>query len=318
MRPSFRWLSALALAILLAGCGTSTTRLSGKAATPSSLPTATPKPTATPSPTSTPTATSGVAFRRCRQSNARPGSVTVSDIVVSPANLGALAYPGEKLPDNTPLKPILLASAGSDPSFTITPVVNPHLRDSGLSFGVCNASPTTAHTITSVSGKLMTAVPYAGQLNEWDPCTGAYTRSTTVGGGCGGGEGPTDEGVLASFPAGSEPGTMVTTTQQDWVAWRPYGNEPQQMGPLPLSLAPGEGLLIRISIDFPSASGTYTFNVGVSVDGGQPGFVSAGPEMFLAPIVHAWSGKACLTPTMQAQIPPDVTNPPTYYLCPNA
>jgi hypothetical protein len=320
MRQSFRWLSVLALAILLAGCGTSTTRLSGTAATPTLLPTATPRPTATPSPTpkAVPQATLGADGHPCYASSVFPAArgANVGDFIAF-AGLGNLAYPGSQLPEGLPLKPYKVPSIGAGASNSLP--VNPGIGKgaSGYNLFLCNASTNASHTINSVTSRIASLIPYTGQLNEHPACDGPYARPGISGGGCGGGD-PIDMTLSAGFPAGAAQGSTATATQDGTPnPFKPWRFEPAVVTPLPITLAPGDGLVIKVTVDVPAASGTYAFDFGFSVDGAAPVFISTSPVL-LAPVAHTWTGKACLTPAMQAQIPPDVTNPPTYYLCPNA
>jgi hypothetical protein len=240
-------------------------------------------------------------------------------MLITPVGFGALAYSGIKLPDDTPLKPFEFTSV-SDSRFSSElngPKINPDFRSAGIYFEMCNTSTTTSHRLDSISMRISSLTPYTGQLNEWPACTAFYTRSAPHPVGCGGGEGPGDEDMLATFPPGSQAGAVVQLTQVSWDSSRLYGIEPAQMGPLPITLGPGEGLMIRSNLAISGTSGTYGFTFGLAFDGSAPAFVSPMPPIFLAPIAHTWSGDACKTAAMQAQIPPD-TNPPTYYLCPNA
>jgi hypothetical protein len=62
--------------------------------------------------------------------------------------------------------------------------------------------------------------------------------------------------------------------------------------------------------------GTYTFALVVSVNGGSMSFSAGQDPMLLAPIVQRWSGEACQSNAMQAQISP--ANPQAYYICPTS
>src|SRR5262249_47572984 len=175
------------------------------------------------------------------------------------------------------------------------------------------------HVVTSLSVRIDNLIPYIGKLNEWPACSGnAYSRSGSSNGGCGGGD-PRNENLKATFPAGasaSNAGTASDYRASSVTPSRIFGFEPVKLGPLPLALAPGDGWVLNVVLTLPGASGTYTLSLGISLDGGAPVYhpVSA---ILLAPIAHAWTGPACLVPSMQSQIPP-ATNPPTFYICPNS
>ena len=161
-------------------------------------------------------------------------------------------------------------------------------------------------------------IPYTGQLNVWPACNGQYARGGTIGGGCGGAD-VADLFYRVSFSQGAGQGTTLTAAQYapPNLNFRPW------VTPLPLTLAPGQDLTIKVTLDVPGASGIYDFAFSVAMDNigsaSVPTHSSAQGQavgVLLAPVVHTWTGGACLTPAMQAQIPP-ATNPPTYYLCPN-
>ena len=73
---------------------------------------------------------------------------------------------------------------------------------------------------------------------------------------------------------------------------------------------------IGIFVKAPTTAGVYTFAAGITADSAALLF-TVGQNMLLAPIGHRWTGKACLSPAMQAGIP---ANPPagTYYICPES
>jgi len=318
MRRLFRWVSALALAILLAGCGTSTTRLAGQVATATPLPTATPRPTVAPTPTlkPIPRATLGADGHPCYADamfSSQPGA-NLGDLVVVSAQLSNLNYGARKLPDDLPLKPLVVSQGGSE--FPVEPVTNPGTSVGGWDFALCNTSTSASHRLDGVSVRINALVPRAAPVNEWPSCGGTYSRSGPLGHGCGGGD-PRDVNLHASFVAGASEGASAAAMQVgEPNSFRPFKFEPVQMTSLPITLGPGDGLVINVTFDLPSPSGTYTFGFGVAEDGSTPGYVSTAEPVLLASVAHNWTGDACLTPAMQAQIPP-ATNPPSYYLCPN-
>jgi hypothetical protein len=312
MRRSFRWVSVLALAILLAGCGASTTRLAGKAtATDTPLSTVTPRPTATP----TPQLSLRAPDARCAATSTTSpdAGTTLSDMraLASPSNL---ASPGTKLPDGLPLAPYQLsARQPSDPPFQLA---NPNLHDSGYLLNLCNTSATASHTVDSVTVRIATLTPYTGQLNEWPACDNPYMRQGMGTGGCGGAD-PADLYYRVTFSTGAGQGTTLTAAQYapPNLNFRPW------VTPFPLTLAPGHDVVIKVTLDVPGASGIYDFAFSVGMDGAAPASMvtrsyaeGQAVGFLLAPVVHTWTGGACLAPTMQAQIPPADHSA---YLCPN-
>lgn len=101
------WISLSLLAMLLAGCGTSSSR----AGTNASVPTATMRPTVTSASTATsaPTATLPPATDACANLGGYGppvgAPVRVGDLGISQVSF-AFAYPAKQVPDGTALKPL--------------------------------------------------------------------------------------------------------------------------------------------------------------------------------------------------------------------
>jgi hypothetical protein len=87
-----------------------------------------------------------------------------------------------------------------------------------------------------------------------------------------------------------------------------------------VTLKAGGAIMLLISITRPNALGTYEFAVSVTTS--AAGAASAAspyaplPPQLFALVAHKFTGHACLTSAMQAQIPAQATNPATYYICP--
>ena len=175
---------------------------------------------------------------------------------------------------------------------------------------ICNTSTTKSHTIESVSVKLSAFTPHSDNLNVWNPCDGTYARPAgVVPLECGERPAIWDETVRATFAANAQVGAIVPATL-DSSAF--VGD----LGPLPVTLPPGRDMQIGIFVKAPTPAGVYTFAAGIMADSAALPF-TVGQNMLLAPIGHRWTGKACLSPTMQAGIP---ANPPAemYYICPES
>ncbi|MBF6590999.1 MAG: hypothetical protein IVW57_10795 [Ktedonobacterales bacterium] len=296
---------ALLLALpLLAACGTTGTRAGERAvASP------TPTHTATPRPTRTPTAT----LLPCDPALATaPDSVHVGDLVIGVRSQG---YPARLLPDGLPLAPFRLAAPTGpalDAQLPPMPAVNPELGEpvAGYSATICDAAART-HIVTGLSLRITDFIAATGPLNEWAICDGWYARPRGAqGGGCGGGVGPTQNCQHASFLADAGVGAAVATAAS-------HADGCQGDLPLPVTLLPGQALPVRLGITPPTTPGTYHFALGIALDGGPAAFAPIEPMVLLAPVAHRWTGAACQTSAMQAQIPP-ATDPPTAYLCPEA
>ena len=144
---------------------------------------------------------------------------------------------------------------------------------------------------------------YSGPLNTYMFCDPVYQRAFGLtGGGCGGGR-TLDENLQASFAADATTGAQVTTTQVD------TGNAP----PLPVSLGPGQMLIIVMNVVTPTAPGIYTFAFGLNYDSVTDAPISTmQPTLFDSAAVK-WSGANCNISTILSQIP--TSDPTGGYVC---
>jgi len=301
------WLGPLILCALLAGCGASSAKMN---TTQGGTPTATaPQPTATASADASQLAACGM--------NGMAGVGRLGDLLVAPA-LAHLAYPAYKLPDGTPLKPLRL-DAGSpiDTGRPPDPPTNPFMDAGGGGYVliVCNSSSNSTHVVKSVSVRIDSVIPYSGQLNTFNLCDGIYNVATkTAEAGCGGGF-CANETMKATFAAGVGAGAVVQTAQVGSDKDIPGGcDNGAIVGPFPVSLKPHGVFSINIGVATPSTPATFTFAFGLTQDAADAVFLPAARPVLLAPVAHKWTGNACLTPAMQAQIP--AAGSPTYYICP--
>jgi hypothetical protein len=164
--------------------------------------------------------------------------------------------------------------------------------------------------VESVSVKFSAFTLHSGSLNIWNPCDGTYARPAgLVSLECSERPAIWDETVRASFAANAQVGAIVPATL-DSSAF--VGD----LGPLPVTLPPGRDMQIGIFVKAPTPAGVYTVAAGVTADSAPLPF-TVGQNMLLAPIGHRWTGRACLSPAMQAGIP---ANPPagTYCICPES
>lgn len=249
-----------------------------------------------------------------------PNPVTqADDFLISQPQLDGLLYAPVELPDATPLKPLQvsvhisnLALRSGGAQFATAHAANPGGANGSpykFDFDVylCNSSASATHVVQSVAVRIAALTPYTGQLNVWPGCDSAYPHA--MSGGCGGDKVPDELANVEFAPGATQGATMVTTESGTHV-----GGEP-----LPAHLAPGQKLFFSVGITLPvapEAPAAYTFAIGFQTDGastatfGQP----ASPVLF-APVAHTFTGTACNTPSMLAQIPP-ATTPETYHICP--
>lgn len=313
------WITLSLLALLLAGCGTPSSR----AGTNTSAPTATTRPTVTPvsTATSAPTATLPPAADACANLGGYGlpvgTPVRVGDLGISQVSF-AYAYPAKQVPNGTALKPLQLPSSpngapGPNNPLPDSPPTNPNMTEpGGYRFHVCNVGA-QSHMLQGVTVRMDAFAAYAGQLNAWQPLDGYYSRRFGVGCECGGGTYFADEYLHATFSAQGTTGAAVPAAQIKTGSSQGPGSP--VAAPLPVTLAPGQSLEVNVGITAPTAPGTYTFGFAVVVDGASPVFFSSSPATLLAPVAHKWSGKGCTAPAMLAQIP-SATTPAAFYICP--
>lgn len=266
--------------------------------TPTATTTATPQPTQPSAP-----AVVNTGHPCSSDTTGQTTYVQIGDLKVSAVQF-SLSYPSHELPASLDRsKPYQLPD--NLPSPPNPPVNPPTSQGTGYSLTICNTSGSASHVIRGLTVGITNFVAYAGPLNSYSICEGWFTRPNMInGGGCGGGM-TMDEQLQASFAADATTGAQVKTTQID------APNAP----PLPVSLGPGQMLVISFGLTPPTVAGSYTFAFGLDYDE-----VTAAPISTLQPILFdsaavKWNGQNCTQPAMLSQIPTAVTNPPTNYIC---
>lgn len=305
----------LLVTLIAAGCGrqTSTPGSTVQALTASMA--------STPTPTTQPGVDSS-ALARCGLSQVAPNTVTPAKDMLIAKPTAPLNYPSVQLPDQTPLKPLQVAAQNSNSALQSGQSAGATAVNPGVLTGatrsilfvatICNGSTSATHVIQSVSVNIASLTPYTGQVNVWPGCDAAFSRQhpNAHTGGCGGGV-ETEEQVQATFPSGAREGTTVVATQVSFSA--PPDNP--SLGPLPVSLAPGKALSFSVRVSVPDMEGAYAFGISFQVDHPPAvGGYTADP-LLAATVAHTFTGAACNTPSMLAQIPA-ATTPETYYICP--
>lgn len=250
-----------------------------------------------------------------------PATVVGGLAVAQQAIFGNLAYPAKKLPDDLPLKPYQVQLPNGQPDPTFVPV-NPRLyKGGGYVVVICNIS-SVPHTVKRIDARIAAVTPISVTPNAAAFCQDPYSRPSGAGnGGCGGADFE-NEYMLAAFSPSAGVGATVTATQTDSNICEYSTGCVTNYGPLPVTLRAGQGMTIEVDLTSSfepttvfTTPGYYTFSFGVGVDGAAPVFAVTSPQTLLAPSVREWTGDACTSSAMQAQIPP-ATTPPTYYLCP--
>ncbi len=283
-------------------------------------------PTATATGTSSPVLQPTVApalLARCDAQQTAPATVNQAGDVLIFKPTAPLNYPAVRLPDQTPLKPLQVLAQNSNNAFKsaqyagTTPVNPGGLTGSTRRFSfvatICNGSASQSYVVKSVSVRIASHTPYAGQLVTWPGCDGAFSRqhpNDAHTGGCGGGV-ATEEQVLATFASGAQAGTTVVATQTGFNDTMPN----ESITPLPFALAAGKELGFSVVVAVPDMAGTYAFSIGFQIDGASAAFGPPTDTFLAGPVAHTFTGAACNTPAMLAQIPP-ATTPETYYICP--
>jgi hypothetical protein len=299
----WRWMMLFVLSLLVAGCSTSQSALGDVMLTPTAAATDTPTVTPTPRPVSTIT---GESYLCADPTSTDPSYIHIGDVRVTPVQF-ALAYPSVLLPNATAGKPYKLPantqSLGGPP-------VNPNVTEPGGGYGffICNTSKTASHTIEDVVVRIEQFAAYTDSAAMWQFCDGFYQRPTGAQyGGCGGAF-PADEAVHATFAADATTGASVTAAPSDSTNL-PDGAAP----PLPISLAPGQQLIINVGLTPPLASGTYTFGFYLMFDGGQPVHISSMAPTLFDSAATKLTAQACVATAMLNQIPTSDTT--GKYIC---
>lgn len=134
-----------------------------------------------------------------------------------------------------------------------------------------------------------------------------------MGGGCGGGINA-DEMLKVTYPTSAATGAQLTAT---WVGASDVPTDSTRTtpwGPLPTEVPAGQFLVVLVT-GVLTITGTYALELAPTLDHARLPFVPVGMPALFSGAAQKWSGKACLTPAMQAQIPAPTT-PRSYYICP--
>ena len=291
------------LAVLLAGCGSTT---AGRAPSPTATRVASPVPSATPHATpaipSTLTPISLNAFASaCGDADVQGHAYRAGDLYLDVA-LSNLAYPSAKLPDGVALKPFKLANtADALHGLSALPEVNPDLERVGVLVEVCSARAGATYHVESGAVHIDSFVPYTGALNSWQFCSGFFQNGHQDGGGCGGGS-RGDAELHAVFATSAGTGSVAQAS----LATNPLSET---------ALPPNQSRVLTFTFPPPTAPGTYQFSFSVTIDGAKTPFAALPDQLLLDRAARAWTGDACATPTMQAQIPSGSADS---YICPGA
>ncbi len=294
--------SAGTLAILrcavISACGGPST---GQAAPPTAA--------ASPATAQLPTVTADQFHAKCPSGQGFGAIYQSGDAYIAVSLIG-LAFPAAKLPDGVPMRPFKLPSGAGDlHGLPQSPEVNPELEHTGIMVEYCNGAKSASHRVEGVSVRIDRFTPYTGTLNSWQFCDGFYTNGQVNGGGCGG-HFFADELLHAAFAATAGAGA---TRDADFINVVSEDTPPSP--PLPFSLAPGQSVLLEVTITAPTAPGTYGFSFSVSADGAHLPYAALPDNLLLDSAARKWSGVACKTPAMQAQIPSGGAD---RYICPNS
>lgn len=284
---------------LLAGCGGAGAAADAPTATAPAVPTATATPSSLPA-LPTVQVTSGACGQYVQYGV--PYTPAGGLAVTQTSKLGNLAYPAVQIPSDQSAQPIPEPSTSSGSVYGYAElIVNPNVHEGGGGYvlTICNTS-SKAHVVSAVQASIARITPYTGQLNAWEPCSGVYHPGATgISGGCGGGDSE-NEYLHAPFAPDAPVGTSVTTTLTG--SNLSDASNDVNLGPLPVTLQPGQAMTVEIGVTQPSAPGYYTYAFALTVDGASTGVVAYSLETLLAPVARAWSGQGCLSAAMQAQI----------------
>jgi hypothetical protein len=292
-------MAVLTPVLLLSGCGASSA-VGGKTAaistaTPTVAPTATNQPIVTPPPA--PISAQSIETAGCPPVQTSAGTavnfVGAGGVVVSPP-ARALDYPSELMPSNVPNAPYQIPASAVN-TFAPNPPVNPSLS-TGYFIEICNQSG-VAHTLTSMQVVIASFTPSSGPVNVWQMCdNGVYDAATKhSSGGCGGGVGGT---LLSSTFTSNSTGASAPVDGLNW----------------PATIDAHKAIAFYVGVNGLTSQGTYLLSFSLSVDGATPTTLAPSDGPFLiAPSAKVWTGTACQTPVMLAQIPAATQD--TYYVC---
>jgi hypothetical protein len=323
-------LFALPIVMILSSCGNSAT-LKAIKNTPSSSPTSLSQPSATvvtPPPLSTivghtPDAT---AIQTCGYTSPSYFGGTYTQFqnflvsVIGPPVFGYNIY--KKLSDNLPVKPYRLTYDPAKPgdAFRGSYESGPPLQiapDSSvpLGFEICNFTK-TPQKITSIFVHLDAFTPYTQVMNVWESSCSSDTYFTRpdhidTSGGCGGAVATIGRGT-ASFGI-NDPKSAIGTYAQTIPAQSDNTTFPVIIAPVGQSADPD---IQVVQVKGFTAPGLYTLSLGIVDESGKLIMLPSSFSYYSIPQARRWSGQPCLSNDMQAQIPTEVTNPPTYYICP--
>lgn len=308
LRMSSIGAAAILLGMTLGGCSSASSQ-----AVATEAPTSTPIPTATDAPPALATL-ADVEQPGCPTFETGPVPATygaVAGLKVSiPERWVGLDFPSELMPNNQPNTPYKVPFTSSETSvgaFHPNPPVNPSLS-TGYALQVCNQA-SAPRTVSGIHVNIASFTPSSGPITVWHICQGGpYDPATKLSTpGCGGAVGPVDK-LIATLP-GDRAGASAPAVANA----QSYATGPD----LPVTLGPGKSVVFLVAVDSLTSQGTYTLSFSVSVDGAASATLPArdGP-FFIAPSPVIWTGTACQTPAMQAQIPTPA--PDAYYVCPPA
>jgi hypothetical protein len=251
-----------------------------------------------------PTTSTLDATQRCHPLEGFGTLYQMGDLAVG-VSLTSVAWPSRLLPSALPHAPYKVVQA----QLPTSPAVNPY-HDWLLGLVVCNTGASASHALEGVRVRIDSFTPTSGPVNSWWFCSSTYVSGSVRGGGCGGAY-TAHELYQAAFAPSAGAGAIATGTFVS--AYDP--DAAGSAGPLPRSLAPGQSLVVALSLTPPTAAGTYTFALSAGADGAQLPFASLPDQILFDPTATKWDGESCLAPAMKAQIPAGSADA---YICPSA
>jgi hypothetical protein len=251
-----------------------------------------------------PTTSTANATQRCHPLEPYGTLYQLGDLAVG-VSLTNVAWPSRQLPNTLPHAPYKVVES----QVPISPAVNPH-HDFLFGLVVCNTGASASHTLQGVRVRIDSFAPSSGPVNSWWPCSSTYVSGGVRGGACGGTY-TAHELYQATFAPSAGVGAITAGTFVN--AYNP--DTGGSAGPLPRTLAPGQSLVLALSLTPPTATGSYTFALSAAADGAQLPFASLPDHILFEPAATKWDGDSCLAPAMKAQIPASSANA---YVCPAA
>lgn len=204
----------------------------------------------------------------------------------------------QELPANLPLKP--------EPVSVAKVVGNLALNQVTVDVALTSPANAAPGHICAATVRVVSFEPLPESPNVTRTCSDhAYLvpGGPDYGGDCG----------FTTAPAATAAIILPTSAQGTTVSV-PVANAAAPGQPATIPPVDGSSPRVWLTLRVP-ASGRYGFVIGLWQDVSGPSLTAAASEVFDVNVAHEWNGQNCVSPEMQALLPPP-TDPPTPVFCP--